>query len=174
MFESVLNTSLHSMSICWNHFYRLYRWTRITTEHLLKGTSPPPSRRYGHTMVAHDTHLYVFGGAADNNLPNDLYWYVWFRAFMYSINIFFWIAKVTVRLILLKFLSSIFIYTCFPRQNKLSLTFTICKVLRCCTVLGKLDKPLWPASVHISLIMFGDRPSFTCHHSNELITSWID
>jgi len=51
------------------------KWTRITTEHLLKGTSPPPSRRYGHTMVAHDTHLYVFGGAADSNLPNDLYWY---------------------------------------------------------------------------------------------------
>jgi len=51
------------------------KWTRITTEHLLKGTSPPPSRRYGHTMVAHDTHLYVFGGAADNTLPNDLYWY---------------------------------------------------------------------------------------------------
>lgn len=51
------------------------KWTRITTEHLLKGTSAPPSRRYGHTMVGHDTHLYVFGGAADSNLPNDLYWY---------------------------------------------------------------------------------------------------
>lgn len=51
------------------------KWTRITTEHLLKGTPPPPSRRYGHTMVAHDTHLYVFGGAADNYLPNDLFWY---------------------------------------------------------------------------------------------------
>ena len=51
------------------------KWTRITTEHLLKGTQPPPSRRYGHTMVAHDRHLYVFGGAADNNLPNDLYWF---------------------------------------------------------------------------------------------------
>ena len=51
-----------------------HRWTRITTEHLLKGTPPPPSRRYGHTMVAHDRHLYVFGGAADNTLPNDLYW----------------------------------------------------------------------------------------------------
>lgn len=45
------------------------------TEHLLKGTPPPPSRRYGHTMAAHDTHLYIFGGVADNNLPNDLYWY---------------------------------------------------------------------------------------------------
>lgn len=51
------------------------KWTRIVTEHLLKGTPPPPSRRYGHTMVAHDTHLYVFGGVADNNLPNDLFWY---------------------------------------------------------------------------------------------------
>ncbi|XP_065663957.1 leucine-zipper-like transcriptional regulator 1 isoform X3 [Hydra vulgaris] len=51
------------------------KWTRITTEHLLKGTPPPPSRRYGHTMVTHDRHLYVFGGAADNTLPNDLYWY---------------------------------------------------------------------------------------------------
>uniref|UniRef100_A0A7M5V676 BTB domain-containing protein n=1 Tax=Clytia hemisphaerica TaxID=252671 RepID=A0A7M5V676_9CNID len=51
------------------------KWTRIVTEHLLKGTHPPPSRRYGHTMVAHDTHVYVFGGVADNNLPNDLFWY---------------------------------------------------------------------------------------------------
>eukprot|EP00794_Sanderia_malayensis_P013893 gene13893-15341_t len=51
------------------------KWTRIATEHLLKGTPPPPSRRYGHAMVAHDRHLYVFGGAADNTLPNDLYWY---------------------------------------------------------------------------------------------------
>eukprot|EP00795_Rhopilema_esculentum_P016024 gene16024-7367_t len=51
------------------------RWARIATEHLLRGTPPPPSRRYGHTMVAHDRHLYVFGGAADNTLPSDLFWY---------------------------------------------------------------------------------------------------
>lgn len=51
------------------------KWTRIATQHLLKGTPQPPSRRYGHTMVARDRHLYVFGGAADNTLPNDLFWY---------------------------------------------------------------------------------------------------
>lgn len=39
------------------------RWTRIPTEHLLRGSPPPPQRRYGHTMVAFDRHLYVFGGA---------------------------------------------------------------------------------------------------------------
>ncbi|KAG5840392.1 hypothetical protein ANANG_G00188310 [Anguilla anguilla] len=36
---------------------------------------PPPQRRYGHTMVAFDRHLYVFGGAADNTLPNELHCY---------------------------------------------------------------------------------------------------
>ncbi|MGH0168297.1 UNVERIFIED_CONTAM: hypothetical protein FKN15_054035 [Acipenser sinensis] len=50
-------------------------WTRIPTEHLLRGSSPPPQRRYGHTMVAFERHLYVFGGAADNTLPNELHCY---------------------------------------------------------------------------------------------------
>lgn len=48
---------------------------RIPTEHLLRGSPPPPQRRYGHTMVAFDRHLYVFGGAADNTLPNELHCY---------------------------------------------------------------------------------------------------
>lgn len=69
-------------------------------------------------MVAHDTHLYVFGGAADNNLPNDLYWYVWRRRLIYLINTFFWITKVTVKLIVLKFsVWYIFIHM-FPQANK--------------------------------------------------------
>ncbi|XP_060699747.1 leucine-zipper-like transcriptional regulator 1 isoform X2 [Hemiscyllium ocellatum] len=50
-------------------------WTRIPTEHLLRGSPAPPQRRYGHTMVAFDRHLYVFGGAADNTLPNELHCY---------------------------------------------------------------------------------------------------
>ncbi|XP_066280892.1 leucine-zipper-like transcriptional regulator 1 [Branchiostoma lanceolatum] len=49
------------------------KWERIPTEHLLRGCPPPPQRRYGHTMVAFDRHLYVFGGAADNTLPNELH-----------------------------------------------------------------------------------------------------
>ncbi|XP_030416911.1 leucine-zipper-like transcriptional regulator 1 isoform X7 [Gopherus evgoodei] len=53
----------------------LASWTRIPTEHLLRGSPPPPQRRYGHTMVAFDRHLYVFGGAADNTLPNELHCY---------------------------------------------------------------------------------------------------
>lgn len=53
----------------------ILRWTRIPTEHLLRGSPPPPQRRYGHTMVAFDRHLYVFGGAADNTLPNELHCY---------------------------------------------------------------------------------------------------
>ncbi|XP_045583758.1 leucine-zipper-like transcriptional regulator 1 isoform X1 [Procambarus clarkii] len=48
-------------------------WTRISTEHILRGAPPPPTRRYGHTMIAFDRHLYVFGGAADSTLPNDLH-----------------------------------------------------------------------------------------------------
>lgn len=55
--------------------YFFHRWTRIPTEHLLRGSPPPPQRRYGHTMVAFDRHLYVFGGAADNTLPNELHCY---------------------------------------------------------------------------------------------------
>ncbi|XP_013788494.1 leucine-zipper-like transcriptional regulator 1 [Limulus polyphemus] len=54
------------------HFKEKY-WTRISTDHILRGAPPPPTRRYGHTMVAFDRHLYVFGGAADSTLPNDLH-----------------------------------------------------------------------------------------------------
>uniref|UniRef100_A0A8D3BWE8 Leucine zipper like post translational regulator 1 n=1 Tax=Scophthalmus maximus TaxID=52904 RepID=A0A8D3BWE8_SCOMX len=55
--------------------FKGHMWTRIPTEHLLRGSPPPPQRRYGHTMVAFDHHLYVFGGAADNTLPNELHCY---------------------------------------------------------------------------------------------------
>ncbi|XP_053375125.1 leucine-zipper-like transcriptional regulator 1 [Mercenaria mercenaria] len=48
-------------------------WTRISTEHILRGSPPPPEKRYGHTMVAFDRHLYVFGGATGQTLPNDLH-----------------------------------------------------------------------------------------------------
>lgn len=48
-------------------------WTRISTEHILHGAPPPPEKRYGHTMVAFDRHLYVFGGATGQTLPNDLH-----------------------------------------------------------------------------------------------------
>ncbi|XP_015773287.1 PREDICTED: leucine-zipper-like transcriptional regulator 1 [Acropora digitifera] len=49
------------------------RWTRIPSAHLLRGSPAPPQRRYGHSMVAFDRYLYVFGGVADNTLPSDLY-----------------------------------------------------------------------------------------------------
>ncbi|XP_012141205.1 leucine zipper like transcription regulator 1 isoform X2 [Megachile rotundata] len=55
--------------------FREKRWTRISTEHILRGAPPPPARRYGHTMVSFDRHLYVFGGAADSTLTNDLHCY---------------------------------------------------------------------------------------------------
>lgn len=48
-------------------------WRRISNEHILRGAPAPPARRYGHTMCHHDRFLYVFGGSADNTLPNDLH-----------------------------------------------------------------------------------------------------
>jgi len=58
-------------------------WRRISNEHILRDAPPPPARRYGHTMVHHDRFLYVFGGAADTTMPNDLHYYdldsqIWF------------------------------------------------------------------------------------------------
>ncbi|XP_011148162.2 leucine-zipper-like transcriptional regulator 1 isoform X2 [Harpegnathos saltator] len=55
--------------------FKKRRWTRISTEHILRGAPPPPARRYGHTMVSFDRHLYVFGGAAETSLSNDLHCY---------------------------------------------------------------------------------------------------
>jgi len=46
-------------------------WRKISSHDLMRGSIP--TRRYGHTMVHHDRFLYVFGGAADTALPNDLY-----------------------------------------------------------------------------------------------------
>ena len=48
-------------------------WVRIRTEHLLRGFPCPPQRRYGHTMVAFGRCLYVFGGAADGILDNEVH-----------------------------------------------------------------------------------------------------
>ncbi len=48
-------------------------WIRIRTEHLLRGSPSPPQRRYGHTMVAYGRALYVFGGAADGILDNEVH-----------------------------------------------------------------------------------------------------
>jgi hypothetical protein len=40
------------------------------------GAPPPPEKRYGHTMVSYDRHLFVFGGASGQTLPNELHWLV--------------------------------------------------------------------------------------------------
>jgi len=55
--------------------FKTRTWTRITTDHILRGCPAPPARRYGHTMAAFDRQLYVFGGAADNILSNDVHCY---------------------------------------------------------------------------------------------------
>ncbi|KAF9824424.1 hypothetical protein SFRURICE_019669 [Spodoptera frugiperda] len=55
--------------------FETHTWSRVCTEHLLRSAGGAPARRYGHVMVAHRAHLYVFGGAADNTLPNDLHCY---------------------------------------------------------------------------------------------------
>lgn len=48
-------------------------WVRISTEHLLRSDASPPQRRYGHSMVAYRRCLYVFGGAADGILDNEVH-----------------------------------------------------------------------------------------------------
>ena len=48
-------------------------WVRIPTEHLLRTDASPPQRRYGHSMVAYGQRLYVFGGAADGILDNEVH-----------------------------------------------------------------------------------------------------
>ncbi|XP_073948771.1 leucine zipper like transcription regulator 1 [Choristoneura fumiferana] len=53
--------------------FETHTWSRVCTEHLLRCAGPAPARRYGHVMLAHGRHLYVFGGAADNTLPSDLH-----------------------------------------------------------------------------------------------------
>jgi len=62
-----------------NHLYEFkfleQRWVRIPTEHLLRGAPAPPQRRYGHTMVAHNRQLYVFGGAVEGTLQSELHCY---------------------------------------------------------------------------------------------------
>jgi len=53
--------------------FKTSTWSTISTNHILRGCPPPPTWRYGHIMAAYDRHLYVFGGAADNNLSNDVH-----------------------------------------------------------------------------------------------------
>ncbi|ELT93946.1 hypothetical protein CAPTEDRAFT_218846 [Capitella teleta] len=55
--------------------FKQKEWTRISTEHILRGAPPPPEKRYGHTMVSYDRHLFVFGGATGQTLPNELHCY---------------------------------------------------------------------------------------------------
>ena len=59
-------------TLCMSVFF-FTRWSRISTEHILQGAPPPPEKRYGHTMVSFDRHLYVFGGATGQTLPNELH-----------------------------------------------------------------------------------------------------
>lgn len=59
-----------------NKLYRFHfpqcRWVRLRTEHQVQA-SAPPQRRYGHTMVAYRRCLYVYGGAADGILDNEVH-----------------------------------------------------------------------------------------------------
>lgn len=76
---SLLVTKCEKCSDMVTYFHLIVSsWTRICTDHILRGTHPPPEKRYGHTMVAYDRHIYVFGGATGQTLPNDLHWYVFF------------------------------------------------------------------------------------------------
>jgi len=52
--------------------FRDREWFRIRTEHQVQA-SAPPQRRYGHTMVAYRRSLYVYGGAADGILDNEVH-----------------------------------------------------------------------------------------------------
>ena len=49
-------------------------WTRVSTDHIVRGGPQPPKKRYGHTMVTFNRCLYIFGGATGQILPNDIHW----------------------------------------------------------------------------------------------------
>ena len=53
------------------------RWTRVSTDHIVRGGPQPPKKRYGHTMVTFNRCLYIFGGATGQILPNDIHRFVW-------------------------------------------------------------------------------------------------
>lgn len=47
----------------------------MATRHILQGSQPPPEKRYGHTMVAFGSQLYVVGGTTGQCLLNELHAY---------------------------------------------------------------------------------------------------
>jgi hypothetical protein len=45
----------------------------MSSNYILRGTSLPPERRSGHSMVAHDNHLYIYGGFLGNTFFHEVY-----------------------------------------------------------------------------------------------------
>ncbi|XP_067940064.1 leucine-zipper-like transcriptional regulator 1 [Watersipora subatra] len=60
-----------------NHLYQFnfttHVWSRVSTDHIVRGGPQPPKKRYGHTMVTFNRCLYIFGGATGQILPNDIH-----------------------------------------------------------------------------------------------------
>ena len=53
--------------------FKTFSWSKISSNYILRGTSAPPERRSGHVMVAHNNHLYIYGGVLGNSFFNHIY-----------------------------------------------------------------------------------------------------
>lgn len=61
-----------------NHLFKFdfktFSWNKMKVlNFILRGTDTPPERRSGHIMVAHNNHLYIYGGVLGNNFFHDIY-----------------------------------------------------------------------------------------------------
>jgi hypothetical protein len=62
-----------------NHLFKFdfknFCWTKmVVLNYILRGTNTPPERRSGHIMVAHENHLYIYGGVLGNSFFHDIFW----------------------------------------------------------------------------------------------------
>jgi leucine-zipper-like transcriptional regulator 1 len=79
----VLNNSMYLFSgqsgaktsnLLFKFDFKSSTWSIVYFNYLLRGLDcTPPERRSGHVMLAHDNHLYIYGGVLGNNFFHDVH-----------------------------------------------------------------------------------------------------